>query len=183
MTTNLFLESVRVEIVNAIRVNVSQPVFPCMRVNLSEACKDPRSLAMTWIENRESDNWALVSGTCLASEIHGWVAHEVLMRNKSRGKMKSNSIDGEFIRLLSGTHHIATSFNRAGLCKGDETAWIVDLSCEQTEEKFLLHARKMNFEVTDERPNLSIFDHVRMGIEGYASEDAAIGHIHLADLR
>ena len=60
MTTNLFLESVRVEIVNAIRANVSQPVFPCKRVNLSEVCKDPRSLAMTWIENRESDNLSLI---------------------------------------------------------------------------------------------------------------------------
>ena len=35
----------------------------------------------------------------------------------------------------------------------------------------------------DERPNISIFDSARMGIEGDASEDAAIGHIHLSDLR
>ena len=92
--------------------------------------------------------------------------------------MKSNSLDGEFIRLLSGTHHIATSFKRAGLCEGDETAWIVDLSCEQSDEMFTLHAEKMNFEIIDERPNISIFDASRMGIEGDASEDAAIGHIH-----
>ena len=162
---------------------MTPPVFPCKRVTLSEACQDPRSLAMTWIENRESEDWALISGTCLASDIHGWVAHEVLMRNKKRGKMKSNSIDGEFIRLLSGTHHIATSFKRAGLCKGDETAWIVDLSCEQTDEMFLQHAKKMDFQIIDDRPNLSIFDSARMGIEGESSEDAAIGHIHLSDLR
>ncbi len=158
-------------------------MFPCKRVALSEACEDPRSLAMSWIQIRDSENWALVSGTCLASEIHGWVAHEVLMRNKSRGTMKSNSIDGEFIRLLSGTHHIATSFNRAGLRRGDQTAWIVDLSAKQPEESFFQHAKKMNFEITDVRPNLSIFDSERMGIEGEPSEDAAIGHIHLSDLR
>ena len=105
------------------------------------------------------------------------------MRNKERGKMKSNSLDGEFIRLLSGTHHIATSFKRAGLCEGDKTAWIVDLSCEQSEEMYTRQAKKMKFEITDERPNISIFDSVRMGIEGDASEDAAIGHIHLSDLR
>ena len=131
---------------------MSPPAFPCKRVALSEPCVDPRALAITWIENRESDNWALISGTCLASDVHGWVAHEVLMRNKERGKMKSNSLDGEFIRLLSGTHHIATSFKRAGLCEGDETAWIVDLSCEQSDEMFTLHAEKMNFEIIDERP-------------------------------
>ncbi len=162
---------------------MSPPAFPCKRVVLSEPCVDPRALAMTWIENRESENWALISGTCLASDVHGWVAYEVLMRNKERGKMKSNSLDGEFIRLLSGTHHIATSFKRAGLCEGDETAWIVDLSCEQSDEIFAKHAEKMNFEIIDERPNISIFDAARMGIEGDASEDAAIGHIHLSDLR
>ena len=68
-------------------------------------------------------------------------------------------------------------------CEGDETAWIVDLSCEQSDEMFARHAEKMNFEIVDERPNISIFDSARMGIEGDASEDAAIGHIHLSDLR
>ena len=158
-------------------------MFPCRRVALSEPCEDPRALAMSWIETRNSEHWALVSGTCLASEIHGWVAHEVLMRNKSRGTMKSNSIDGEFMRLLSGTHHIANSFKRAGLCKGDETAWIVDLSGEESDEMFNIHAQKMNFEILNDRPNLDIFDSQRMGIEGTSSEDAAIGHIHLADIR
>ena len=162
---------------------MTAPMFPCRRVALSEPCEDPRALAMSWIETRNSEHWALVSGTCLASEIHGWVAHEVLMRNKSRGTMKSNSIDGEFMRLLSGTHHIANSFKRAGLCKGDETAWIVDLSGEESDEMFNIHAQKMNFEILNDRPNLDIFDSQRMGIEGTSSEDAAIGHIHLADIR
>ena len=162
---------------------MTAPMFPCRRVALGESCDDPRALAMSWIETRTSDHWALVSGTCLASEIHGWVAHEVLMRNKSRGTMKSNSVDGEFMRLLSGTHHIANSFKRAGLCKGDETAWIVDLSGEESEEMFNIHAQKMNFEILNDRPNLDIFDSERMGIEGASSEDAAIGHIHLADIR
>ena len=98
---------------------MSAPIFPCRRVVLDAPCEDPRSLAMSWIEKRESEHWALISGYSLASEIHAWVAFEVLMRNKKRGAMKSNSLDGEFIRLLSGTHHIATSFKRAGLCQGD----------------------------------------------------------------
>ena len=41
----------------------------------------------------------------------------------------------------------------------------------------------MDFQIIDDRPNLSIFDSARMGIEGESSEDAAIGHIHLSDLR
>jgi tRNA threonylcarbamoyladenosine modification (KEOPS) complex Cgi121 subunit len=138
---------------------------------------------MTWIDLRESDHWALISGSCLASDIHAWVAHQVLMRNNERKMMKSNSLDGEFIRLLSGTHHVAASFKRAGLCKGDLTAWIVDLSGEEEQDMFAEHAKRMNFKVLADRPNLSIFDAKRMGIELGENEDAAIGHIHLADLR
>lgn len=97
--------------------------------------------------------------------------------------MKSNSIDGEFIRLLSGTHHIATSFNRAGLCKGDTTAWLVDLSCADLDADYEEHARKMSFKILDDRPNLTIFDSMRMGISVTEDENAAIAHIHLADIR
>ena len=138
---------------------------------------------MSWIESRDSEHWALISGYSLASEIHAWVAHEVLMRNKDRKMMKSNSLDGEFIRLLSGTHHISTSFKRAGLSQGDLNAWIVDLSGLANDEMYISHAQRMGFEILDERPNLEIFDAVRMGIEGEKSENGAIGHIHLADLR
>ena len=159
------------------------PHFPCKRVALSTPCENPRELALSWIDNRDSDNWALISGTALASEIHGWVAHSVLLRNREREIMKSNSIDGEFIRLISGTHHVATSFKRAGLGVGDKTAWIVDLSGQNSEELFEKHANRMGFEILQDRPNLDIFDHQRLGIEGESSENAAIGHIHLADLR
>ena len=164
-------------------MDVTAPKFPCRRVLLTEACDDPRALALSWIENRDSENWALISGTSLASEIHGWVAHEVLMRNMKRNTMRSNSIDGEFIRLLSGTHHIATSFSRAGLVKGDLNAWIVNLSGEDDSEIFQKHADIMGFTILDDRPNIEIFDSKRMGIDGEKSENGAIGHIHLADLR
>ncbi len=138
---------------------------------------------MSWIESRESEHWALISGYSLASEIHAWVAHEVLMRNQVRNSMKSNSLDGEFMRLLSGTHHISTSFKRAGILQGDKEAWIVDLSGEASEGLYFEHSQRMGFEILDDRPNLEIFDSERMGIEGEKSENGAIGHIHLADLR
>ncbi len=162
---------------------MSAPPFPCSRVSFDIPCEDPRALAISWIETRESEHWALISGSCLASDIHGWVAHQVLMRNSERKLMKSNSMDGEFIRLLSGTHHVAASFKRAGLCKGDKTAWIVDLSCTESQDMFAEHANRMRFQILDDRPNLSIFDSERMGIENGQDENAAIAHIHLADLR
>lgn len=162
---------------------MAAPPFPCRRVALAAPCNDPRALVMTWLETRESQNWALISGTCLASDVHGWVAHQVLLRNKERGLMKSNSFDGEFMRLLSGTHHVAASFERAGLCKGDTTAWIVDLSGESNDEIYSSHAEKMGFSIMADRPNLEIFDARRIGIEIGVDENAAIAHIHLSDLR
>ena len=150
---------------------------------MDEPCDDPRALAMSWIEKRKSTYWALISGTCLASDIHAWVAYNVLQRNKDRSTMKSNSLDGEFIRLLSGTHHIATSFKRAGLCKGDTEAWIVDLSAEGIDDNFSEHAEIMGFKILEDRPHVGIFDAERMGITSSDLENAAIAHIHLADMR
>ena len=60
---------------------------------------------------------------------------------------------------------------------------MVNLSGEDDDEKFNKHADVMGFQILDERPNLTIFDSERMGIEGPISENGAIGHIHLADLR
>ena len=162
---------------------MSEQIFPCRRVELNEVCKNPRDLAMDWIANRSAEHWALISGTALASDIHGWVAHAVLMRNHERGTMRSNSLDGEFIRLISGTHHVATSFKRAGLVEGDKTAYIVDLSNKESESVFEKNANNMGFKILKDRPNLEIFDHLRLGITGEKTENAAIGHIHIADLR
>ena len=162
---------------------MTAPNFPCRRVAFDGPCEDPRALAMSWIAKRKSDHWALISGTSLASDIHAWAAYNVLLRNQSRSKMKSNSLDGEYIRLLSGTHHIATSFNRAGLCKGDTAAWIVDLSGEDNQGGFVEHANAMGFELLADRPNIDIFDAERLGIFSHDYENAAIAHIHLADIR
>jgi len=41
----------------------------------------------------------------------------------------------------------------------------------------------MNFTLLDDRPHLDIFDASRMGIVTNQNENAAIAHIHLADLR
>ena len=41
----------------------------------------------------------------------------------------------------------------------------------------------MDFKILDQRPSIEIFDFTRMGIEIGNDENAAIGHIHLSDLR
>ncbi|RAH13148.1 MAG: hypothetical protein CMB20_005250 [Methanobacteriota archaeon] len=158
-------------------------LFPCRRVKFQSPCENPRELVQRWINTRASQHWSLISGESLASELHAWVALDVLNRNIERNKMKSNSIDGEFMRLISGTHHISASFSRAGIIEGENFAYIVDLSCTATEQDFENHAERMGFEILAERPNLSIFNAPRIGIENGDDENAAIGHVHLSDMR
>jgi tRNA threonylcarbamoyladenosine modification (KEOPS) complex Cgi121 subunit len=158
-------------------------IFPCRRVEFESPCENPRELVNSWIKNRYSEQWALISGIALASEIHAWTAYDLMIRNNERNKMKSNSIDGEFMRLLSGTHHISASFTRAGIIVGEKYGYIVDLSCNASEEDFTSHAAKMNFTILDDRPSLEIFDAKRLGIENGEDENAAIGHVLTSDLR
>ena len=158
------------------------PTFPCRRVSLGKPVSNSRDIVNKWLESRIDENWVLIGGSTLAGEAHAWVALTVLKRNIERGKMKSNTLDGEFIRLLSGTHHISLGFSRAGIIEGDEYAWIVDLSESDEQSNYAIQAEKMGFELLSVRPSLDIFDASRLGIESGVSEDIAIGHIHLADL-
>ena len=177
------LQFSRFEKLDVLGMDMPEEKFPCMRVEFPEPCKDPRGLIQSWLEKRDSQTWSLISGSSLASETHAWVAFDVLMRNNERGSMRSNSIDGEFMRLISGTHHISASFSRAGIIEGENFAYIVDLSCTATEQDFENHAERMGFEILAERPNLSIFNALRIGIENGDDENAAIGHVHLSDMR
>ena len=161
---------------------VQTPQFPCRRVFLGKPVSNSRDIVNKWLECRINENWVLVSGSAFAGETHAWVALTVLKRNIERDKMKSNSLDGEFIRLLSGTHHISLGFTRAGIVEGDEYAWIVDLSEGDEQSDYTMLAEKMGFELISDRPSLDLFDATRLGIDSGASEDIAIGHIHLADL-
>jgi len=161
---------------------VQTPEFPCRRVFLGKPVTNSRDLVNKWLECRIDDNWVLVCGSAFAGEAHAWVALTVLNRNVARGKMKSNSLDGEFIRLLSGTHHVSLGFTRAGLIEGDEYAWMVDLSQSGKQTDYEMQAGKMGFELSSVRPSMELFEAGRLGIESGESEDIAIGHIHFADL-
>ena len=125
------------------------PLFPCRRVYLGQPVVNSREIVNKWLESRNNENWVLISGSALASEIHGWTALTVLNRNMERGMMKSNSLDGEFIRLLSGTQHIAQGFSRAGLTKGDEYAWVIDLSAKNQQSDFVKQVESMPLDVAD----------------------------------
>ena len=114
----------------------------------------------------------------MASETHAWAAWDVLSRGKERDEMLSQSVDGEYLRLLSGTSHVSYGFTRAGVSKGDEEAWLAHLGGSSNSD-FATVAGKMNLEILSTRPVPELVDERMLGIEHGRGEGVCIGHLHL----
>ncbi|RUA01030.1 MAG: hypothetical protein DSY88_09695 [Candidatus Poseidoniales archaeon] len=114
--------------------------------------------------------------------------------------MVSRGIDGEFLRLLAGTHQMRTAFERAGVQAGDRRAWLVRLP-EEEEEIGGLPSSDINGmaeradrlfgwlggELLPERPLPTEEGIMRLGIDADGLdfeqwEDVCLGHIAVADL-
>ena len=103
------------------------PWFPAWGIRFPETLDDPQFVISTFNEWRPSERWLLISFSAAASEVHLWTVWHALRRKELRNSMIGNSVDTEFLRLISGTHQIRTAFERAGLRKGDKNAWIAYL--------------------------------------------------------
>ena len=152
--------------------------FPCVRVKFPQAIVDQRALITEWIAIRPDEYWVLISQSALASETHAWAAWDVLSRGKERDEMLSQSVDGEYLRLLSGTSHVSYGFTRAGVSKGDEEAWLAHLG-GSSDSDFTTVAEKMNLEILSTRPDPELVDERMLGIEHGRGEGVCIGHLHL----
>ena len=152
--------------------------FPCVRVKFPQAIVDQRALITEWIALRPDEYWVLISQSALASETHAWAAWDVLSRGKERDEMLSQSVDGEYLRLLSGTSHVSYGFTRAGVSKGDEEAWLAHLGGSSNSD-FATIAGKMNLEILSTRPAPELVDERMLGIEHGRGEGVCIGHLHL----
>jgi tRNA threonylcarbamoyladenosine modification (KEOPS) complex Cgi121 subunit len=152
--------------------------FPCVRVKFPQEIANQRELVTEWIAQRPDEYWVLISQSALASETHAWAAWDVLLRGKERDEMLSQSIDGEYLRLLSGTSHVSYGFSRAGVSKGDSEAWLAHLGGDE-DSNFTAVAQKMNLEILATRPVPEMVDERMLGIETGRGEAVCIGHIHL----
>jgi tRNA threonylcarbamoyladenosine modification (KEOPS) complex Cgi121 subunit len=103
------------------------PWFPAWGVRFPQPLDNPQDVVSIFNEWRPDNRWVLVSFSAAASEIHLWTVWHALRRRELQNLMVGNSVDTEFLRLISGTHQIRTAFERAGLQQNDEAAWIVYL--------------------------------------------------------
>lgn len=174
------------------------PWFPAWCIEFAEPVDEPREVANTLIEYREDSRWMLLGYPTVMSERHLWTAWLAVQSRFQSDMMVSNSIDGEFLRLLSGTHQMKVAFTRAGLAVGDTKAWLVRLP-DWTQDDLVGHdplndvvaERLMGWldaQLSPERPAPTDEGAKRLGLfEGETPEranweSACLTHIAMADL-
>ncbi len=79
------------------------------------------------LQNRNDERWLLLGYPTAVSERHLWATWLALRERVLAEKMVSNSLDGEFLRLIAGTHQMSVAFKRAGVQSGDDKAWLIRL--------------------------------------------------------
>ena len=84
-------------------------------------------MVASFLDWRENERWLLLGGPAAVSEKQLWTAWLGLASRHANANMRANALDVEFIRLIAGTHQIRIGFERAGLAKGDEHAWLIHL--------------------------------------------------------
>ena len=103
------------------------PWFTAWSIKFTEPVSDPRLVAAMLLQKRKDERWLLLGHPAPVSERHLWSVWLALRERVLAEKMVSVYLDGEFIRLLAGTHQMSVAFKRAGIQNGDEKAWLVRL--------------------------------------------------------
>lgn len=103
------------------------PWFPAWKIEFDAPVDDPRIIAAMLLENRQDDRWLVIGEHTPVSERHLWATWLALKDRIEGNTAISKTLDGEFIRLLSGTHQMSLAFKRAGLRTGSEKGWLVRL--------------------------------------------------------
>jgi tRNA threonylcarbamoyladenosine modification (KEOPS) complex Cgi121 subunit len=152
------------------------PPYPLWGIRLPLDSGVRKSLVSQFIEKRADESWLLIGKETLCSDEQIWIAWLGLQRRKMQDCMRSNSIDGEMLRLLSGTHHVSAGIKRAGVSESDAEAWIVKIPesegegmipvCEllQIRETAVELAAEISAEITDSRPTPTIEGLIRLQI-------------------
>jgi len=181
------------------------PWFPAWGVKFQQPIENLDGLISKFNDFRENNRWALLADEIVASEVHLWTSWYSLRRREERDEMIARTPDVEILRLISGTHQIKSAFQRAGVKKGDEKAWIIyipkkeKIDIEEIEIERRIYsdkddnARKLaefiGAKIIPRRPTPNISGLERIGIEGnfanlnYSQiEDLFLSHMSLSEL-
>jgi hypothetical protein len=90
------------------------PTFPSFTWESSGPIK-AKALTSAFLEHRPNEHWVLVGQGIAQCDAQLWTAWNSAARRQSRGTSLGRSFDAEFLRYLSGTHHVSEAFKRAGV--------------------------------------------------------------------
>lgn len=98
--------------------------FPCFRWS-SHSKVSSKSMLSAFLSRRPDSQWVMVGQDCAQSDTQLWSAWQCASRRWLRNSSLANSLDAEFLRYLSGTHHVSEAFKRAGVNDGDSSGFLV----------------------------------------------------------
>jgi hypothetical protein len=107
-------------------ITMAQPSFPCFAWN-SESPVQAKEVLARFLELRPNADWVLIGQDCIQSESQLWTAWNCASRRWLRSTALARSLDAEFLRYLSGTHHVSEAFKRAGVRNKDTSGYLLQL--------------------------------------------------------
>ena len=178
---------------------MAQPPFPCFAWRSGDPV-DAKSLLGTFLELRPNSQWVMVGDGCIQSDLQLWTAWMCASRRWIRKSSLARSLDAEFLRYLSGTHHVSEAFKRAGVRTGDLAGFVlylpeataiddtqtdcqaVEYDFEQIQSKATSMFSQLGLEVDDKGYILSKTGAIRLGMkfdfeQEVLTESALLGHI------
>lgn len=105
---------------------MAQPSFPCFAWS-SESPVQAKEVLNRFLEVRPNADWVLIGQDCIQSESQLWTAWNCASRRWLRSTALARSLDAEFLRYLSGTHHVSEAFKRAGVRNKDTSGYLLHL--------------------------------------------------------
>ena len=103
------------------------PWFPAWGIKFDSPIGDLQNIIARFNKIRPNNRWSLVCFDSIASDFHLWSTWISVVNRERNETMIANSVDVEFLRLLSGNHQISKAFEISGLSKGDRYAWIISI--------------------------------------------------------
>jgi len=170
--------------------------------------KNPGEIEFDVIQNfirvRPNNHWVLCHNDVVISDLQLWTAWEACTRRFQRNSALARTIDAEFLRYLSGTHHVSEAFARSGINSDAEQGWLLFLPhavfsndsgaqhiLEVVEEDMRVAAaeilEQIHCHLEERQPSPSPTSLTQLGISEDLQpndlEQCAIAHIHQADLQ
>ncbi len=163
-----------------------------------------RDIIQQFIDVRPNHHWVLCNNDVVISDLQLWTAWEACTRRFHRKSSLARTIDAEFLRYLSGTHHVSEAFARSGVNLNDEQGWllflphaifsddtetqhVIDVVDEDVQDVAVQILEQMQCYLEDRKPAPSTSSLTQLGIsndiQSMDIEQCSIAHIHQADLQ